>query len=71
MAGNAALGSRPAVGSSAGATLNTPNARVMETFGTNFYGEPLITTHKEINGPKGRLMGLLPPIGSGRIEKLS
>lgn len=39
-AANAALGQYPAIGSSMGASPNTPNDRIMESFGSKLYREP-------------------------------
>ena len=68
---NAALGEYPAIGSSSGASPNTPNDRIMECFGSNLYREPLLPTHWQINGAKGRLMRLEDPIGMGKIGELA
>ncbi|KAJ5185855.1 hypothetical protein N7472_010695 [Penicillium cf. griseofulvum] len=71
LAGNAALGARPAVGSSNGISPNTPNARVMEAFGSRYYPSPILATDTNINGPKGRLMGLKAAASINRIRTLA
>jgi chitinase len=68
---NAALREYPPIGSSTGASPNTPNDRIIECFGTYLYREPLLLTHRGINGPKGRLIGLTNPVARLRIETLA
>lgn len=68
---NAELGNYPPIGSSIGQAPDTPMGRVMECFGSKFYREPFIPAHKQLNGPKGRLMGLGTISDTKAIETLA
>lgn len=61
----------PPVGGADGASPNTPNARVMEAFGSTKFPAPFLATAAAINGAKGKIMGLKVPITIEEIEKLA
>ncbi|KAF2719530.1 glycoside hydrolase family 18 protein [Polychaeton citri CBS 116435] len=68
---NNLLAARPAVGGPDGIQPDTPNDRVMESFGSYDYPYPLIPTDKMINGAKGRAMALNAPTGIATIRRLA
>ncbi|KAL4769086.1 hypothetical protein BDW60DRAFT_210322 [Aspergillus nidulans var. acristatus] len=70
-AANSALGARSAIGAPQGATPDTPNDRVMESFGTKLYPSPLLVTDAALNAPKGWMFGLISIISQAAFQKLA
>ncbi|KAF7171146.1 hypothetical protein CNMCM5623_003575 [Aspergillus felis] len=70
-ASNNALGARPPVGSSRGAQPDTPNDRITEALGSTRYPYPFLATDAEINGAKGRVMGLNSATDLDRVADLA
>ena len=71
LATNAQLQNRPPVGGPNGVQPDSPNDRVMESFGTAEYPYPLMAVDQMINGPKGRIMGGNAVTDIRRIEELA
>lgn len=66
-----ALGRRPAIGSNAGVSPDSPNDRVMECFGSYDYPDPFLPTDKQINGAKNYIMRLRQPATRDRVRRLA
>ncbi|KAJ0424780.1 hypothetical protein BJY00DRAFT_326015 [Aspergillus carlsbadensis] len=66
-----ALAERPPVGSRYGIQPNTPNDRLMESFGSEDYPYPFTALQKQINGAKGRMMKGNAPTALKRIADKS
>ena len=71
LASNALLAARPRVGGPNGIQPDSPNDRVMESFGSNDYPYPFMAVDKQINGPKGRVMALRAATAIPTITELA
>ncbi len=58
LASDATLAGEPAIGGPNGLRPDNPNERVMESFGSDSYPDPLMAVDAMINGAKGRIMAL-------------
>jgi hypothetical protein len=68
---NAALASRPPVGGPNGVQPETPNDRIMESFGSEDYPYPFLPTDAAINGAKGKIMQRHVPTADNVIITLA
>ncbi|KAK5011402.1 hypothetical protein LTR28_003418 [Elasticomyces elasticus] len=68
---SAAIAAIGAIGNSNGASPNTPAARIMECFGSTKFPNPFLPTGADINGAKGRVMGLKAATAISTISKLA
>ncbi|PTU17560.1 hypothetical protein P175DRAFT_096024 [Aspergillus ochraceoroseus IBT 24754] len=61
----------PPVGGPDGASLDTPNNRIMEAFGSTRFPAPLLATAARINTTKGKIMRFSRPFTITNIERLA
>ena len=61
------LGQYPRVGGPSGVQPYTANDRMMQGFGSIHWPQPLVAVDQDINGPKGRMFKLQPPVKMQRL----